>query len=193
MLRRLRELPHPARAPGGMQPRTGFRLHAAMHIPHRDLRLILAWFPRDQPPCRPRDRACIEAARPGENRRGGQPSAASPRASTSMHRGSQSVQEGPVHTRCWRVSIAEDAARPRGTGTVAYSTCAPSALAMLCGQCPSAGGTIRRGAVQVVHPVWSKYSNLRSHWKLRLYRRPRFGLSPAPLLSILRVTMDGKG
>jgi len=38
-------------------------------------------------------------------------------------------------------------------------------------------------------PVWSKYSNLRSHWKLRFYRRPRFGLSSAPLLSILHITI----
>ncbi len=29
-------------------------------------------------------------------------------------------------------------------------------------------------------------------WKLRLYRRPRFGLSAAPLLSIPSVTMDDK-
>jgi hypothetical protein len=38
-----------------------------------------------------------------------------------------------------------------------------------------------------------KYSNLLSYWKLYLYHRPRFGLSSAPLLSILSVPMDGIG
>jgi hypothetical protein len=38
-----------------------------------------------------------------------------------------------------------------------------------------------------------KYSNLLSYWKLHLYYRPRFGLSSAPLLSILSVPMDGTG
>jgi hypothetical protein len=50
-------------------------------------------------------------------------------------------------------------------------------------------------AVQQIHPVavWSKYSNLLSHRKLRLSHRPRFGLSSAPLLSILSVPMDSTG
>ena len=43
------------------------------------------------------------------------------------------------------------------------------------------------------HPMWSKYSNLLSHRKSRLYHRLRFGLSSAPLLSILSVPMDGTG
>ena len=38
-----------------------------------------------------------------------------------------------------------------------------------------------------LYPVWPKYSNLLSHWKLRLYCYPRFGLSSAPLLSITQV------
>src|SRR5262245_57255285 len=41
--------------------------------------------------------------------------------------------------------------------------------------------------------VWSKYSNLLFHWKLRLYHRPGFGLSSAPSLSILSIPMDGTG
>src|SRR5215475_6469117 len=36
-------------------------------------------------------------------------------------------------------------------------------------------------------PVWSKYSNLLFHWKLRLYHAPRCGLSSALLLSILSI------
>ncbi|SRR5216683_2080814 len=54
-------------------------------------------------------------------------------------------------------------------------------------------GSYATSSVPVISPVWSKYSNLLSHWKLRLYYRPRFGLSSAPLLSILSVPMDGKG
>ena len=41
-------------------------------------------------------------------------------------------------------------------------------------------------------PVWSKYSSLPSHRKLRLYHRPRVGLSSAPLFPILSVHRDGK-
>ena len=42
------------------------------------------------------------------------------------------------------------------------------------------------------HLVWSKYSSLPSHRKLRLYHRPRVGLSSAPLFPILSVHRDGK-
>jgi hypothetical protein len=38
-----------------------------------------------------------------------------------------------------------------------------------------------------------KYSNSLSRRRLRLYHCPRFGLSSAPLLSILSVSMDDKG
>src|SRR5437660_1793471 len=38
-----------------------------------------------------------------------------------------------------------------------------------------------------------KYSNSFSHWRLRLYYRPRFGLSSARLSPILSITRDGTG
>jgi hypothetical protein len=38
-----------------------------------------------------------------------------------------------------------------------------------------------------------KYSNLRSHWKLRFYHRRCFGLSSASLFPILSVKRDGNG
>src|SRR5215510_8610858 len=45
-------------------------------------------------------------------------------------------------------------------------------------------GMVQSKAHQWMHVlVWSKYSNLLFHWKLRLYHRPGFGLSSAPSLS----------
>src|SRR5215510_14576225 len=42
-------------------------------------------------------------------------------------------------------------------------------------------------------PEQPKYSNALSHWGLRLYHCPHFGLSCAPLLPILSVNVAGKG
>src|SRR5438132_6263236 len=42
-------------------------------------------------------------------------------------------------------------------------------------------------------PVWSKYSNLPSHGRSRLYHRLCFGLPSAPLSRILTAHRDGKG
>src|SRR5262249_5578430 len=39
-------------------------------------------------------------------------------------------------------------------------------------------------------PIWSKYSNSSSHWRLHLYHCPCFGLSSAPLAPILSINMD---
>jgi hypothetical protein len=47
--------------------------------------------------------------------------------------------------------------------------------------------------LRLLLPVGSKYPNLLSHRKLRLSHRSRFGLSSAPLLSILSVPIDGTG
>jgi hypothetical protein len=47
-------------------------------------------------------------------------------------------------------------------------------------------------AVDLLDPVWPKYSNSSCHRRLRLYYRLRFSLSSTSLSPILRITMDGK-
>jgi len=46
---------------------------------------------------------------------------------------------------------------------------------------------------EVLHVVWSKYSNSTFHERLRFYHRRCLGLSSASLVPILSVNRDGKG
>ena len=67
---------------------------------------------------------------------------------------------------------------------LAFTLAAFNVLVQRHGLQPNASGFV---------PVWSKYSNSPSYWRLRLYHRPHFGLSSAPLSPILSVNRDGKG